>query len=454
MEIKVGKFPSDQEKVRISDTAKYLDLYENRQKGVLGLHEIIEKQYKNAKDVVYLAHAIPARISDFYGDFVQGNVSQLTITTTEEGDQEFIDEVVDYNDLKEMVYDYGVDQSEFGYIALHTWKDDEDVTHIDQIPQDQYFPQADGSVIISTYRKDSRGVTDKFYALTQNFELENGKVVITREGWKADANGVLIEKVDLSIVNELVGVEYEPTQTLDIDVIPIIQVDNGRQMSSGFGKSDYNDILPQLAELNERATHISTQLLKNLDAKMQIPKTDQTTDEDGKLKQWDTLIVEGKDHAEAKYILNTNPLIDSTEKHIELQIKMISFLSSVPMFELLKSSMPERVESLRIQLFSAIRKTDTKRSKLEKGIKDILKIAGKLSSVEIEDISMKFGDVLPIDEYQQAQTEEVRIRSGNTSKQSSIKRLDNVTDEVADIELEQIASEDKIAGVGDTIPTL
>jgi len=454
MEIKVGKFPSDEEKVRISDTAKYLDLYENRQKGVLGLHEIIEKQYKNAKDVVYLAHAIPARISDFYGDFVQGNVSQLTITTTEEGDQEFIDGVVDYNDLKEMVYDYGVDQSEFGYIALHTWKDDEDVTHIDQIPQDQYFPQADGSVIISTYRKDSRGVTDQFYALTQNFQIENGKVVITREGWKADANGVLIEKVDLSIVNELVGVEYEPTQTLDIDVIPIIQVDNGRQMSSGFGKSDYNDILPQLAELNERATHISTQLLKNLDAKMQIPKTDQTTDEDGNLKQWDTLIVEGKDHAEAKYILNTNPLIDSTEKHIELQIKMISFLSSVPMFELLKSSMPERVESLRIQLFSAIRKTDTKRSKLEKGIKDILKIAGKLSSVEIEDISMKFGDVLPIDEYQQAQTEEVRIRSGNTSKQSSIKRLDNVTNEVADIELEQIASEDKIAGVGDTIPTL
>jgi len=200
MEIKVGKFPSDQEKNRISDVSKYLDLYENRQKGVLGLHEIIEKQYKNAKDVVYLAHAIPARISDFYGDFVQGNVSQLTITTTEEGDQEFIDEVVDYNDLKEMVYDYGVDQSEFGYIALHTWKDDEDVTHIDQIPQDQYFPQADGSVIISTYRKDSRGVTDQFYALTQNFQIENGKVVITREGWKADANGVLIEKVDLSIV--------------------------------------------------------------------------------------------------------------------------------------------------------------------------------------------------------------------------------------------------------------
>jgi len=454
MEIKVGKFPSDQEKNRISDVSKYLDLYENRQKGVLGLHEIIEKQYKNAKDVVYLAHAIPARISDFYGDFVQGNVSQLTITTTEEGDQEFIDEVVDYNDLKEMVYDYGVDQSEFGYIALHTWKDDEDVTHIDQIPQDQYFPQADGSVIISTYRKDSRGVTDQFYALTQNFQIENGKVVITREGWKADANGVLIEKVDLSIVNELIGIEYEETQTLEIDIIPIVQVDNGKQMSSGFGKSDYNDILPQLAELNERSTHISTQLLKNLDAKMQIPKTDQTTDEDGNLKQWDTLVVEGKEHADAKYILNTNPLIESTEKHIELQVKMISFLSSVPMFELLKSSMPERVEALRIQLFSAIRKTDTKRSKLEKGLKDILKIAGKLSGKEIEDITMKFGDVLPVDEYQQAQTEEVRIKSGNTSKQSSIKRLDNVNDEVADEELEKISEEDKIAGVGDTVPTL
>jgi len=87
-------------------------------------------------------------------------------------------------------------------------------------------------------------------------------------------------------------------------------------------------------------------------------------------------------------------------------------------------------------------------------LKDILKIAGKLSGKEIEDITMKFGDVLPVDEYQQAQTEEVRIKSGNTSKQSSIKRLDNVNDEVADEELEKISEEDKIAGVGDTVPTL
>jgi len=454
MEIKVGKFPSDSEKVRIYEVTTYLDLYENRQKGVLGLHEIIENQYKNAKDVVYLAHAIPARISDFYGDFVQGNVSQLTITTEEENHQEFINGVVDFNDLKEMVYDMGVDQSEFGYFALHTWKDENDRTYIDLIPQDQFFPQSDGSVIISTYKKDDRGVTDQFYALTQNYQLEGDKVVITRQGWKADSKGVLVEEVNIKVLNELIGIEYEETQTLEIDTIPIIQVDNGRPMSSGYGKSDYNDILPQLAELNERATHISTQLLKNLDAKMQIPKTDQTTDEDGNLKQWDTLVVEGKEHADAKYILNTNPLIESTEKHIELQVKMISFLSSVPMFELLKSSMPERVEALRIQLFSAIRKTDTKRSKIEKGLKDILKIAGKLSSIEIEDITMKFGDVLPVDEYQQARTEEVRIKSGNTSKQSSIKRLDNVNDEVADEELEKISEEDKIAGVGDTVPTL
>jgi len=142
----------------------------------------------------------------------------------------------------------------------------------------------------------------------------------------------LVEEVNIKVLNELIGVNYEVTQTLEIDTIPIIQVDNGRPMSSGYGKSDYNDILPQLAELNERATHISTQLLKNLDAKMQIPKTDETVNEDGTLKQWDTLVVDGKDSAEAKYILNTNPLIESTERHIELQLKMISFFSSVPMF--------------------------------------------------------------------------------------------------------------------------
>ena len=71
----------------------------------------------------------------------------------EKADEDFVKEVVYENDLKEMISDIGTGQSEFGFVGFG-WLDENEIYRIEPIPQDQYFPQSDGSVIIALWKRD------------------------------------------------------------------------------------------------------------------------------------------------------------------------------------------------------------------------------------------------------------------------------------------------------------
>lgn len=447
----LGKFPNNVERERITTLRKYEKLNDNESQAVLGLHEIIKRQYKNVADLVYLAHAIPSRISEFYGDFVQGDVDKLVIEVTNEKkeDNNFINDIVERNDIKEKLYDWADDQSEFGFFVLLGRVNDKDKYIIEEVPQDQYFPQSDGSVIFATYKRDPDDSTGKkLLCFTQNYQLNGESVLIEREAWTTNEQGVVSDKYNFDAMLEILGEEYKETETLKLNELPVRQIDNGKRSKYGFGKSDYVNIMPQLAEINERTTHISTVLLKNLDAKMVMSKDN--VDKDGKVIQKEVFVVDGKEEVKPEFIVNNNPMITETREHILSEMKFISWITAVPMFEILKSSMPDRVESLRIQLFQAVRKTDTKRSKIKKGLSDMLKIGFKMANKTFDDnITISFSDVLPTDDLKIVQVEETKIRSGTTSKRSSMKRVENYDDDEADGEIEQIEKENKIAGIGD-----
>lgn len=439
-------FPSDIELQRIQTLRKYEKLHDNDQASVLLLHEIIKKQFKEAKDIPYLSHAIPGRVSEFYSDFVQGETERLQISVVngEAAEEEFLNEVIDQNDLNEAIGEYAYNQSEYGFEVLLGYVK-ENKFYIQVVEKDQYFPQKDGSVIFATYIYDPKDAAkptkDRARLLyTQQYIQEENRVKIERRLWTVNTYGKADDQVPLIYA----GITALDEETIDgLNRFPIEQIDNGRKTRWGFGKSDYADIMPQLAEVNERRTHISVQLLKNLDAKLQLPKLDALKDEQGNLKPFDYFMPENKDDAEAKYITNDNALIDPSEKHIESQLKVISWITSVPMFELLKSAMPERVESLRIQLFGAVRKTDKKRAQIIKGLRNLLYTGFlMINGAEMKGrVKIAFSDVLPTDDLQQTQIESEEVNAGLSSKKSAIKRLHNLTDEEADQEIKQIQAE-------------
>jgi len=446
-----NNFPNNIERKRIQTLRKYEKLHDNDQESVLLLHDLIKRQFSKQTDIIYLSHAIPSRISEFYSDFVQGDTYRMSINVINgEAEEEIVKDIIETNDIVEKIGDYAYNQSEYGYEVLLGYIDDKGKFRIQIVPKEQYFPQSDGSVIFATYIFDP---TDSNTAMaerakllyTQHYYMDGEDVKIERRLWEINDEGRAETQVEL----ERAGIIAEPLETIgNLGRLPIQQIDNGRQTSWGFGKSDYADIMPQLQEVNERRTHISTQLLKNLDAKMQLPAIDSLKTDDGKIKQFEYLMVE-KEDKDAKFILNDNPLIDDTEKHVENQLKFISWVTAIPMFELLKSAMPERVESLRIQLFGAVRKTQRKRAKLSKGVKEMIKIGYKmLENKELEkDIEIKFSDVIPTDEQTEVDVESAKINNGLSSRRSAMKRLDNFTEEELDAELELIKEESIASGV-------
>lgn len=462
MSKKINNFPTLTERETVATLRKFDKLYRNEQFAVLGVHELIKKQYKNLSDLVYISHAIPARISDFYGDFVAGDPDRMVIqVSSDENDgdskQGDLETIIFNNDLPEKINDFATDQSEFGFTVLYAYKDERGDIIIESVPQDQYFPQRNGDVVIATYKKDlTDQINPKTYMLAQTFSMDiaTGNVKVSREVFVCDDKGVAKEGSTLEKWAELTGRVLEVEVDLGaLNMLPLVQVDNGRKTTTGFGKSDFNDIIPQLAEINERRTQIATQFLKNLDAKMQLPAS--MADEDGKVEPFDTVLIDTKDDPEAKYITNENAMIAEAEEHILSQIRIISEVTGVPMWSLTKGTMPERVESLRIQLFSAIRKTHRKRAKLKRGIQDIIRVAFALLGTPLEkDPMIKFSDVIPTDDLVQAETESAKVIAGLSSKRSSIMRLENLTEEEAQAELDQIAEENALAGFGGNTPTL
>lgn len=456
--VKLNEFPSLPERTRVETLRKYQKLYENDQMEVLGIHELIKKHYKKLADLVYLAHAIPARITEFYGDFVQGDTDRLTIKadTGDDNDEKWVEETVYENDLVERINDYAEAQSQFGFVTFLGWKDEDGKFHIDAVGADQYFPQRDGSVVFATYKKDPEDKDEKKLVMhTQHYQLKEGKVLVEHQAFRVNELGVAIEVYPLDAMGKLVGRTLLEKETIEIDELPIRQADNGRRSKWGFGKSDYHDILPQLAEVNERVTHASTVFLKNIDAKMVVPGSALTEDEktgEVKLKQQDVYVADSKEDVTPSYVTNTNPLLADAREHVATELKFIEWVTGVPMWVLTKGQQAEKVESLRIALFSAVRKTSKKRARIRRSLLDLFRIGAKMceqsEKLQTTDITIAFSDVLPEDELTQVEVETSKITAGISSRKRAMQRIENYTEDEADAELALIRQEDQIAGIG------
>jgi len=128
-------------------------------------------------------------------------------------------------------------------------------------------------------------------------------------------------------------------------------------------------------------------------------------------------------------------------------MQFISMRTGVPFFEMDRSGNPEQVEAMKIRFFKANRITNTKRSRITKGLKKLLKIGFQMLGKKLEgNITIKFSDVLPTSELNTVQVEGQKVTFGLSSKKKAIQRLENVSEEDAVAELQQIASEAVIAG--------
>lgn len=437
-------FPTADDKVRLTEIKKLSLLLDNDAYPVFGLSKWVLKHFSDTNDILYLAHSIPDKIADFFGDFVQGDVDGMIIESSDKVQNDKVLEYVDYNDLKSMIYDIAYDQSGYGYSVLLGRKDENDNFIIDRIPQDQVFIAPDKSIIFGSYIIKPNSVDGKdMWLYTQRYFLKDNTARVERKLYNTDPEGITSDEVSLASYDDTLL----PEENLEIDELPIAIVHNSRRKKKEFAKSDLIDVLPQIDEINERSTQKAIQFTKNLDAKLVLPKT--MEDDDGNVQPFDFVTTE-KEDVEPKYLTNANPLLTDISTHCDKELAYISWITSVPIFELTGSGVPERVESLRIKLFQAVRKTNSKRAEVRKGIETMLRVALKFDKAgEIAPFKISFSEVLPTDPLVDVQVEALKLTSGVSSKKESIKRLENVDDETALAEIRAIEQENKIAGIGD-----
>lgn len=187
MPVKINEFPSNAELARIKTLGKYRKLNNNNQLEVLSIHELIKKQYKTLADMVYLAHAIPGRITEFYGDFVQGDVDRMIISapTDAQADNKWVENVVFENDLKEKVSDYGEDQSEYGFCVLLDTLTKTETTSCRMYPQTNTSHKPTALWFLLLIEKTLRVATANNYfymCSTTSWRMENVSSTIKHSG--------------------------------------------------------------------------------------------------------------------------------------------------------------------------------------------------------------------------------------------------------------------------------
>jgi hypothetical protein len=448
MALDKNDFPNINELAQIQRVRNLGKLYDGQQQDVLGLHSKISSQFKNEGDIPYIPFPFPARIADFYGDYIQGDPEKLQFIATEESGQERLDEVIKANNFESEVQNLGTRQSTYGYTVLSTYIEENNI-RFQVISNDQYLPQPDGSIILVTYFK----VEDEMYMLTRHYQYSDGGIVyIDRELFSAKGDGTVKEKMaGLDIANKYFGRIFEEQENLGTNIIPIVQINNQSPNNHDYPKSDFDDITPQLAEINERSTHIATQLLKNLDARIAVPDVPGIRDDDGNEKSWDTLFMKD-DSKYPKYILNDNPLIPEAREYMMLQIKVISDSTGVPMFQLVKDgAMPDTVYGMKVKHWDADRKARTKRQNIADGVDRIVKAGFALKGEDFKgDVRMNFSSILPTNDTELVKKESTKVGAGLSSKVSAIMRIENMTEGEAEDEVNRIKDENRIAGVSDT----
>ena len=455
--MKPDNFPNNAERERTNTLAIYEKLYDNEQEEIFPLHPQIKSQFKDASSAIYISHALPEKITSFYSELVQGDLEELQISTADDNLKDNVDEITEVNEIADKVYDLANDQSRNGFVVLYGRVNANNQYIIERASQDQYFPQDDGSIIFATWEKDKRmpipeGEDDRdIVVFLQKYSLADGVVNIQRAIYtttdRVRADRLIPPEQYLNVYYE----GYAETEQLQLDELPIAQIDNNTR-KDGFGRSDYANIFPQVAEINQTRTEVAVQLIKNGDPILVTPPLDGSAkNEDGSLKDVKYLETAEGESGQAHFVANDNPLLENAETHIMSQVQIISVLSEVPFFALTGTAQPERVESLQIRLHGAERRTKAKRARIRAGLKKMyrvgLKLTGALPLGDDFDFVCEFSEVLPRDMLQTALAEQAKRDAGLTSRQSSIRRLEGYSQERLEEELQTIATEDRESGV-------
>jgi len=365
---------------------------------------------------------------------------------------EAVSGIVERNDLLTMGYEAALAASFRGETVLKVrwglrtpdYADPEAV--IEEVPPGIWFPDLSEDNV-----RDVRTVSlawlkiDPSDAKRQYLRIEEHEPGLIRNRLLLlSAEGEDPQEVELSTLEEYA--DLEPEVETGLAAIPIIHIPNYRYGSRYFGISDYQGLEALQEAINSRISMVDNVLDKHVAPKLAVPPS--MFNEDGVIDRNKLeLIPLEKGETIPTYITWDASLQAAFAQFDKLQELLFMLSETCPtIFGLEKFGVAQSGSALRLRMQRTISKINRKRLYFNTGLIEALWLAQQLETIhggatyEPCPVTISWADGLPEDVKEMVEIESQRMAAGNTSVESSIRRLDGPGG--VEAEMDRIAAEE------------
>jgi Phage portal protein, SPP1 Gp6-like len=456
-----------------------IERYKVNRKLVLGDHKNVFNKFgnkvkPNQKELLYVSVNLASIISKKSADFLFGESMQVSAGKDSEAPEQIaMDRITENNEMSIKNYESALSNS---YRGDSFYK-----VRVGQEFGGEFPPEVDEyKVIVETqnaeyvFPETALGDANKIkaYHIAVPELIKSQEDVLDSE-WMLHVESHYSGKIEYSkfrlfpievnvqgdVTKWKIGYEYEQYRSAVATGVPyplVVHVPNFSLDDSWMGIDDLTEHRSILEEINNRITQISDILDKHADAPIAVPIGTLREDSNGNtvynVAQEKVFEIAGKDDVIPQYITNSNPLVDQAFKELEMLIDLLFTVAEIPSVALGRNDSGTSGASglsIKWRMNSLLSKINRKRQYYEKGLKRVYLIAQMLeNAVGIDDyeISMpklKFKNGLPKDDMEEANIMAIRTGGKATlSQKSAMQKLDDLSDEQVEAELERMDEEE------------
>ena len=425
--------------------------YERFEKLFLGRHkELWNLQPGKYQLRRYIVANFAGLISRLSADLLFGEHPDFLAPDDEEEGQEALDDLVVRNGLQLMCYESALANSFRGDAVVKVrWGKrsptaEEPEAIIEETPASIFFPEVDEDDVRRVLRLalawPKRDPANPSVMYLRIEEHEPGTI---RHRLMRFSGGRATEQVPLATLEAYQDLPEE--EETGLDHIPVFHVPNFRYGSRFWGISDYEGLESLFEATNNRLSQIDVVLDKHVAPKIILPPG--FIDEEGRVRFDRMEAIEIDPGTSPPSYMTWEGQLAAAYQQVDrlLDLMFITSETAPSAFGLDKFGIAESGRALRLRLLRTLAKINRKRLYYDAALKaalltaQILDVTHGSGGYEPAEPTIQWADGLPEDMVEMVEIESQRLTAGNTSMESSVRRLDGP--DAVEAEMARIAEE-------------
>ncbi len=419
----------------------------------------------------YIAANFAGLISRLSADLLFGEQPDFVAAQEGEAGQEALTQIVTRNGLHAVNYESALSNSFRGdavYKARwgkRTPQAEGPEAIIEEVPASIYFPELDeddvrkvSRVTLAWVKRDPKD-TRRLYLRAevhepglirhQLFDMGSApSITVAGSNSAISLGGKQLVQISLNTLEAYAELPEE--EQTGLDHIPVFHVPNFRYGSRFWGISDYEGLESLFESLNNRVSQIDEVLDKHVAPKIVLPPG--FVDREGKIRfdRMETIELHAGDQPPSYITWDAHLTAAFTQFDKLLDLLFMLSETAPSAFGLDKFGIAESGRALRLRLLRTLAKINRKRLYYDTALKQalltaqILDVTHGSGSYEPTELTIHWSDGLPEDMVEMVEIEAQRLAAGNTSVESSVRRLDGP--DAVEAEMQRIGEETKQVG--------